>query len=317
MNKDNDNTTKITNPAPIILFVYDRPWHTEKTIEALQKNELADQSNLIIYSDAPKNDLAWLKVHEVRDYLKTIVGFKSVKIIERQENWGLAKSIITGVTEVVNQCGRIIVLEDDIVTSPAFLSFMNQALDFYENQDKVWHISGWNYPINRDDLGDIFFWRAMNCWGWATWAGRWQYFEKNPQKLIQAWTEQEKQHFDLDGSGVFWHQVTANAEGRMNTWAIFWYATIYENGGLCLNPSESYVDNIGHDGSGVHCGNAQTLTTTRPSLCNKTQLNWPADIAESVQSVDAIKLYYKKQKKPFIIRAINKLARLTIGKNIL
>lgn len=307
----------INDVAPIILFVYNRPWHTQQTIKALQNNELSDQSDLIIYSDAPQDHQAHVQVKEVRNYIKTVDGFKSVKIIERDKNLGLAANIIDGVTEVVNQYGNIIVMEDDIVTSPAYLSFMNQALAFYQSENKVWHISGWNYPIETDGLGDAFFWRVMNCWGWATWSDRWEHFEKNPQKLIENWSADKKHHFDLDGSGIFWPQVIANVEGKMNTWAIFWYATLYEKGGLCLNPSQSYVDNIGHDGSGVHCGNVQTLTSTRLAFCKKTKLNWPADIAESTQAVDAIKLYYKKQKKPFIVRAINKIARLIIGKNII
>lgn len=317
MDDNNEIATKVANLAPIILFVYNRPWHTLQTIEALQKNDLADQSDLIIYSDAPKNDQTLLQVQEVRDYIKTVVGFKSVKIIERDINWGLAANIIDGVTEVVNQYGKIIVMEDDIVTSPAYLSFMNQALDFYQNENKVWHVSGWNYPIETDGLGDAFFWRVMNCWGWATWADRWAHFEKNPQVLIDNWSIEQKQYFDLDCSGMFWHQITANAEGKMNTWAIFWYATLHEKRGLCLNPSQSYVYNIGHDGSGVHCGNTQTLTNTRLALCNKTQINWPAEITESTQAVEAIKLYYKKQKKSFFVRAINKVGRLTIRRNIL
>ncbi|WP_417550087.1 glycosyltransferase [Methylophaga sp.] len=302
--------------APIILFVYNRPWHTRQTIEALQKNELAEQSDLIIYSDGPRSEQVSSQIQEVRKYLKTVNGFKSIKIIERNTNWGLANNIIDGVTEVVNQYGRIIVMEDDIVTSPAYLSFMNQALSFYQNQSNVWHVSGWNYPINTNVMSDAFFWRVMNCWGWATWADRWKHFEKNPQRLIENWSKQQKHYFDLDGSGLFWHQVTANAEGKINTWAIFWYATLHEKGGLCLNPAQSYVNNIGHDGTGEHCGNSQSLANNRHALCTKSQLNFTVVIQESLDAVSAIKLYYRKQKKPFIIRAINKVARLTIKKNI-
>lgn len=313
----NQQKSSISNFAPIVLFVYNRPWHTQQTVEALLKNECAKQSDLIIYSDAPKNDQVHSQVQEVRNYLKTISGFKSIKIIEREDNWGLAKSIITGVTEIVNQFGKIIVLEDDIVTSPAFLNFMNQALDFYQNESKVWHISGWNYPIDIRGLGDTFLWRAMNCWGWATWANRWAHFEKSPQALIQNWTDEQKYHFDLDGSCVFWHQVTANAKGKINTWAIFWYASIYKKNGLCLNPTQTYVDNIGNDGSGVHCGNSETTKTTRPALATKKQINWQNKMQESTIAVEAIKHYYKKLKKPFIVRAINKIARLTIGVNVI
>ena len=195
---------------------------------------------------------------------------------------------------------------------------MNEALSFYENEKNVWHISGWNYPVETSGLGDSFFLRVMNCWGWATWADRWVHFEKDPQRLIDEWSQQQKQHFDLDGSGVFWSQVTANAAGIINTWAIFWYATIYEKGGLCLNPSKSYVDNIGHDGSGVHCGNSQRIiNTTKFSSPSQRDFTWPDNVAESTQAIELIKLYYKKQKKPFAVRAINKLARLIVNKNII
>ena len=188
------------NLAPIVLFVYNRPWHTKQTIEALQKNELAKDSELFIYSDAPKNKEAEKQVKEVRDYIKTISGFKKVTIIEREKNYGLAKNIIEGVTEIVNKYGKVIVLEDDLITSPYFLRFMNEALNFYENEEKVWHISGWNYPIDTNGLGDAFLWRLMNCWGWATWANRWKYYEKDVDKLIASFTKRDIKRFNLGQS---------------------------------------------------------------------------------------------------------------------
>ena len=130
--------------APIVLFVYNRPEHTKLTVMALQKNELARESELFIYSDAPKNLDVKVKTDEVRKYIKSISGFKKIIIIEREKNWGLAASIIDGVTKIINEYGKIIVLEDDLVTSSYFLKFMNEALEFYKNEDKVWHISGWN-----------------------------------------------------------------------------------------------------------------------------------------------------------------------------
>lgn len=188
--------------SPVCIFVYNRPWHTKQTIEALKRNVLADQSDLIIYSDAPKNPAAFEKVKEVRDYIKTITGFKTVSIIERNENLGLARSIINGVTEVINKYGRVIVLEDDLVTSPYFLSFMNNALEIYKNNQKVWHITGWNYSIDSVGLDEVFFWKVMNCSGWGTWSDRWRYFEKNPQKLIKSFTREKIRQFDLEDSGV-------------------------------------------------------------------------------------------------------------------
>jgi len=301
--------------VPVILFVYNRPWHTRQTIDSLKKNELADSTELIVFSDAPKNEKAESQVKEVRDYLKTIEGFKSVKIIEREHNWGLAASIIDGVTEVVNEYGRVIVLEDDIVTSPVFLQYMNQALDFYADKKDVWHISGWSYPIESEGLGDAFLWRGMNCWGWATWSDRWKHFKKDPEGLIKNWTSDDQKAFDLGGTGVFWPQVLGNATGKLNTWAIFWYATIFQNKGLCLNPTVSYVDNIGHDGSGVHCGNDTSHLSAE--LCQKESINLPTDIFESKLAVSRIIRFYKSNTLPLYKRALNKICRKLIGRNLL
>jgi len=302
------------NKAPVALFVYNRPRHTQQTVEELQKNDLASESDLFIFSDAAKNDAAKQTVDEVRAYIKSVDGFKKITIIEREKNWGLADSIIDGVTKIVNQYGKIIVLEDDLVTSPCFLRFMNEALDFYQNEEKVWHISGWNYPINSDGLNDVFLWRVMNCWGWATWADRWANFEKNPHRLIEQWTDEQKYHFDLDGSGIFWYQVTSNEEGRINTWAIFWYATIYQKQGLCLNPTKTYVDNIGHDGSGVHCGDLGLYLPR--DLNERLNLEFDCEYVESKLITEKIKNHYQSLKKPLLIRVINKVSRILIKRNV-
>lgn len=222
--------------APITLFVYNRPVHTRQTVEALRNNIGAEESELIIYSDAPKNSDTTTAVSQVRKYIHSIDGFRSVRIIEREENWGLAKSIISGVTEVVNKYGEIIVLEDDVVTSPLFLTFMNRSLAYFRGKKIVWHISGWSYPINIDGLNDVFLWRVMNCWGWATWADRWKNFEKSPTKLVKAFSAEQRYRFDLDGSGVFWSQVVANAEKNRYLGHILVCHNLSEPGSL-LKPS--------------------------------------------------------------------------------
>ena len=240
--------------APIALFVYDRPEHTRRTLAALRANALASKSDLIVYADGPKSPAAEQRVQEVRKLVHKTDGFANVTIVERRENHGLAKNIIEGTTDTSGRYGRVIVLEDDIVTSPMFLRFMNMSLDRYQVDKRVWHISGWNYPIDPDGLPDAFFWRVMNCWGWGTWADRWEHYTKEPHRLLEQWSGSAIERFNLDGSHDFWGQIRANADGRLNTWAIFWYATIFEHGGLCLNPTVPYVRNIGHDGSGQNCG---------------------------------------------------------------
>jgi len=300
------------NYAPVVLFVYNRPEHTKKTIDSLKLNECASKTNLIIYSDASKSAADEEMVRKTRHFIDQVTGFKSVTVRKRSENWGLAASIIDGVTSVVEEYGRIIVLEDDIITSPYFLSFMNQALKFYENKENVWHISGWNYPIDPSGLGDVFFWRVMNCWGWATWLNRWKKFNKDPEKLIRDWSRTDKKHFDLDNSGIFWSQVKANANGKINTWAIFWYATIFQHSGLCLHPAISYVNNIGRDGSGVHGGTDSSHSIQ--ALNDTSKVKFPADIKESKAAVGRIKLFYKRCKDPFFYRVIKKFGRIFLAK---
>ena len=149
--------------APITLFTYNRLWHTQQTIEALRNNELADVSELFLFSDGPKSEADREKVQSVREYLKSVTGFKKVAVVERDRNLGLAQSIISGVTEFVNKYGRVIVLEDDMLTSPFFLRFMNDALEFYKDEEKVISIHGYMYPV-KAELPETFFLKGADCW---------------------------------------------------------------------------------------------------------------------------------------------------------
>ena len=282
------------NLAPVVLFTYNRLRHTKQTVESLQKNRLAEETELIIYSDAPKSGDDKEKVWEVREYIQSIQGFKSVSVILQNENLGLAESIISGVTTTVNEYGKIIVLEDDIVTSENFLEYMNSALNYYEKETRVWHIGGWNYPIKAGEMDNTFLWRVMNCWGWGTWRDRWANFEKNPQKLLKTFSDDDIRRFNLDDSLDFWIQVKRNARGELNTWAIFWYASIFENNGLCLSPAETLVNNIGFDGTGEHKGFDCGLTN---NLSNERDFLFPSEIVESVSQVDLIKEYISFERK--------------------
>ena len=291
--------------APIVLFVYNRLEHTRQTVAALRNNELARESELFIYSDAPKNVGVKAKTDEVREYIKSINGFKRVTLIKREKNLGLAASIIDGVTKIVNKYGKVIVIEDDLVTSPYFLNFMNDALEFYKDKDKVWHISGWNYPIESNGPDDVFLWRVMNCWGWATWAKNWNFFEKDASYLLKSFSEDEIKEFNLNGVEDFFEQVRANVESRANTWAVFWYATIFKNNALCVNPVISYVNNIGFDASGVHCGNNSRYKIDK--LNQKTDMTFENVIFENLNILRLIQGFYRDQKKTIFRRILNKI----------
>lgn len=242
------------NFAPIALFVYNRPQHTERTIKFLQQNDVAAESRLFIFSDGPKGPEDEDKVQEVRDFLKVIEGFKSVEIIQRKDNAGLANSVIAGVTQLINDYKQVIVLEDDLVTSPHTLTYFNEALNRYRYEHKVMHIGAYMYPLATPNLPESFFYRAASSWGWATWERAWKQFEPNIDVLIPQFDKKMINDFSIDRTMNFWKQMQDFKKGKNDSWAIRWYASIFLKGGLTLNPSHSLVNNIGHDGTGVHSG---------------------------------------------------------------
>jgi hypothetical protein len=280
--------------APIVLFVYNRPWHTRQTVGALKKNELASESELFIFSDGWKNEQDKTKVLEVREYLKTIDGFKRVHIIERERNYGLADNIIDGVTKVVNEYGKIIVLEDDIVTSPYFLKFMNEALERYKDEERVFGVNGYAFPIKKEGLPSAYFLKSFACWGWGTWKRAWKFFEKNPDKLIKTFTKDMIREFNFDNSYDYWYQVIANKKGKINTWAIFFYTSAFLNNGLFLAPRDSFTKNIGHDLSGVHSEKVKYFDT---ELALEYNINFPEKIEEHKLARQRHIEYFKKHLK--------------------
>ncbi|MGC9123823.1 MAG: glycosyltransferase [Thermoplasmata archaeon] len=294
--------------APIVLFTYNRPRHLKQTVEALQKNLYADRSELFIFSDGPKNEIDEIKVKEVREYIKTIKGFKNIEIIERDRNWGLANNIIDGVTKIVNEYGKIIVLEDDIETSPYFLKFMNEALEFYEDKEKVMHISGYMYPIRKDGLPDTFFIKPTSCWSWGTWKRAWQHFERNPEKQIKLLSKEQIKDFNLNNSYNYWEQVVLNYKGKLYTWAIFWYLTVYIKGGLSLHPRDSLARNIGTD-EGMHAGDGHTHYV---ELSKSSNWYFEANLEENQLAKKRLGDYLKSL-KPTLLEKIKRKIKILIG----
>lgn len=239
--------------APIALFVYNRPLHTRKTIEALKKNRLAVKSDLIIFSDAPKSSGDAMLVHKVRHFVHGVDGFKSVTIIERETNSGLARSIIEGVTSVLNQYGRIIVLEDDLIVAPAFLAFMNSALDRYQEEQAVMQISGYMFPVNVDVSEDAMFFPLTTSWGWATWQRAWKAFDPDARGYAQVRDDLAlRKRFNLDGAYDYFTMLEQQFAGQVDSWAVRWQLSVFLSGGLALYPRRTLVINEGFDGSGTH-----------------------------------------------------------------
>lgn len=240
--------------APVVIFSYDRPNHLKRTLEALAKNKLAKESELFIYCDGAKENgpkEQSERIIENRKVAHSSSGFKSVSVIERPQNIGLKANIVGAVTEIVNKYGRVITLEDDIVTSPGFLQFMNEALEMYKDDEQVMHISGYMWP-HRLPLQETFFYEMpYPGGGWATWKRAWQYFDDDAVKLYRLW-ENRWDEFNIVGAHLQ-KQLYDNYRGTLNTWFVKWHAVLLERGGLTLYPGKSLTNNIGFDESATNC----------------------------------------------------------------
>lgn len=299
--------------APIALFVYNRPEHTRRTISHLQKNLLADESRLVIFSDAAKTEKDKDLVEKTREYIKTVDGFKSLRIVERTHNMGLAESITDGVTQLTEEYGKVIVFEDDLLTSPFTLNYFNQALKKYQDDDRVMQIGAYMFPLkDADQLPNTFFSRATSSWGWATWKNAWDKFEPDINVLQKQFDRRKIKEFSFDGKMNYWKQFMDFKNKKNNSWVIRWYASVFLNNGLVLYPSKSLVENIGHDGTGVH---SNIEDTYQVSVSREPVRFYPDKIEESSIAYDSILDFFKHRKGSLFKRGkkflINKWFKLT------
>lgn len=278
--------------APIALFVYNRLLHTQNTVQALKANHLSSETNLIIFSDGPRSSEQSKKVESVRNFIKSIDGFKSIRIIERDRNYGLANSIIDGVTKVCNEFGKAIVLEDDIVTSTYFLTYMNDALNHYKNNEKVASIHGYIYPTQG--LPETFFLRGADCWGWATWKEKWELFNADGAQLLDRLEKQKLlKRFNFNDTYPYSQMLKDQIDGKNDSWAIRWHASAFLNNLYTLYPGKSLVENIGNDGSGTHCSNTEIFT----SNLSDTKISYfPVTVEDDLLALKLIEKYFKAQK---------------------
>ncbi len=244
----------MNNLAPIVVFVYNRVEHTKLTIEKLKENLLAKESNLYIFSDGPKKESDIEKIEEIRKYINNISGFKSIKIIESEKNKGLAKSVIYGVSNIIKEYGKVIVVEDDLITAKNFLNFMNDCLNFYEKDDKIWSISGYKLPIKIPFTykNSIYLTERASSWGWATWSDRWLSVDWDIKDYMNFIKNKNKvKEFERGGHDLC-EMLSAQMNGKIDSWAIRWCYNQYKQGKFTIFPVKSLVQNIGLDGSGTH-----------------------------------------------------------------
>ncbi|KUP22642.1 glycosyltransferase [Paenibacillus sp. DMB5] len=269
--------------APVLIFVYARPDHTMQTIESLAMNFMAKDTNIYIFSDAPKNETVSKRVEEVRSYidkLKTRGLFKSVKLIKTDINKGLANSIISGVSELIERYGKVIVLEDDLVTSPDFLNYMNDALNFYEKDKKIWSISGYTFKMSipADYKSSVYLSYRGSSWGWGTWSDRWNKIDWNVNDYDEfKGNKNLRKKFNRGGRDMS-EMLDSQMKGEIDSWAIRWCYSQSKLNMYTIYPTTSRVRNIGLDGSGTHSGvnrRFDVLLNTDTTRCefNNPELN--------------------------------------------
>ena len=283
------------NFAPIVLFTYCRLANTKETVEHLLKNEEAKDSELIIYSDAPKNERAEEGVKKTREFIHSISGFKAIKIIEREKNMGLANSIVDGVTSVVNQYGRVIVLEDDLSVSPYFLKYMNEGLDRYENRDDIVSIHGYIYPV-KAKLPETILIKGADCWGWATWKRGWDIFSFDAKSLYEQIKKAHRaKEFDFNYTYPYMDMLRRQINGSAGSWAVCWYASAFLKNKYTVYPGQSLVQV--NDLEGIGSTHGATPLYYRVDV-KPAPILWENadDNVESVEARKAFELFFQSHR---------------------
>ncbi len=285
--------------APIVLFVYNRPSHTKKTIEALKNNELAGESDLFIFSDGAKSENDAQRVDEVRAYIKTIKGFGGVEVTEREKNFGLANSILSGVNHVSSLYDRVIVLEDDVITAPSFLTFMNNALEFYQTNKSIFSVSGYPYSIKIPGSykKDVFISYRASSWGWGTWKDRWEKVDWEVKDFNSFIKDKKAQKlFNRAGEDVT-PMLKAQIWGEIDSWAIRWTYSHSKHNAYCLLPIIPLCKNIGTDSSGTHSATSQrfdvNINNNRNIIKLTNDLKFDDEIILRIRKLAKLSLFRK------------------------
>jgi hypothetical protein len=261
----------------IICFGFCRPNKMASLLKSLVKNKEAINLDLVAFIDGARNSNDVNKIIETVEVIEGYrLDFKTLKIIQRPTNIGCANNVVQGVTEVLETCDAVIVLEDDLVVGKYFLKFMIDCLTIYQSVPRVFHISGFNHFFN-DDENSAYLTRGMNCWGWGTWDDRWLKLNLDAKSHLSFLTDSEAYQFDFHGSAQFRMQLSENSRNIISTWAIFWYASIFRSRGLCIQPSRPLVKNIGNDGSGERV----SISSSSGEIYNGPIITYPENIIES------------------------------------
>lgn len=304
------------NSRPIVIFSYNRPLHLREVMEAVVRDGKMASREIKVFIDGPRGERDISLQKEIGSVIDEFSSRAMISPTWRATNLGLRKNIVEGLNEVFSSADSAIILEDDIVPNEGFFEFMDAALDFYQTEHNVWHINGYAEPLGPGILPGLYFSRQMHCWGWATWADRWAKYDRNPEALIETQSPEFIFYLDINGTKSNWGQVVANAQGEIDSWAIFWMTTILKHSGLCLSPGGSLVTNIGFDGTGTHYTRKSVFKRRPPRTKFVPNYNFASEIVEDFNALERLSDFYRRGRRFSRLRALAKqLIRLSVLRN--
>lgn len=299
--------------APIALFVYKRPDHVRRAIQSLMECPEFSESKIIVYCDGPRTEKDTAAVNAAREVAKNLLG-ECARYVVSEQNRGLAASVIAGVTELCENYGRVIVVEDDLIVAPGFLTFLNAALDRYEYEERVMQVSGHMFPVPELQNNSMaLFLPFVTSWGWATWQRAWNYFDKtaNGWESLQQ-DKSLRKKFNMLGSYDYYGMLISQIRGKVDSWAIRWNWSVFKRDGLVLYPPKSLVKNTGLDGSGTHGGHAvRRALEVDASVCGLFEFPKPVEV--DAEKYRVVRCSVEKLKEGWLTYSVKRVFNALFG----
>jgi hypothetical protein len=303
--------TILMSLAPVALFAFNRPAHLAATLASLEANALSADTDIVVFCDGARSGADAEQVAQVRKIAHGALGFRTLEVVERERNLGLAESIASGVGRLCAERGKVIVVEDDLQLAEDFLTFMNRALDRYENEESVMQISGYQFGLPGLDSSRCVFLPIISCWGWAVWERAWKGYDAS----AAGWSRlnenrADRLRFDLDGAYGYFDLLGKQLAGKVDSWGIRWYLSVFMRDGLVLYPPRSLVLNAGFDGSGTHAssaGGGSAFDGTLAVAGTRSSFDWPAELAISPVALAEVQTLLRQARPTLAARLLRRL----------
>lgn len=294
--------------TPVAVFAYRRPEHLARCLAALERCARLDECEVTIFCDGPRSEAEREGVEAVRTVAHAWRAAHPVTVREAAQNLGLARSVVSGVSELCGAHGRVVVIEDDLEVAPDFLAWMLAALERYEDEPRVMQVSGYRLPFAGQGKGDAFFLPCTTTWGWATWSRAWAQFRWQPEGIAALEDPAVAEAFDLGGAYPYAQMLQQRLAGGNDSWGILWWWVVFRAQGAVLYPQESLVTVGGFDGSGTHCGTGAGFVRDQVAgSFSEAAFRWPEAVHIDEEALSALRAWLRERTEPWWKRALEKI----------